>query len=572
MHDSPPTPGTQSTATEATSTADRRNRFARWLLLVLFAAAMVAAQLRAEPLQSANDRSRWATVRSLLESGSYVIDDVIQDRHWDTIDKVRFQDHFYSTKPPLLPTLIAGVTWCAERATGRTFASNPQQTTQIVLMLVNALPLILAGGLLARLAEQYSSDHRAPLFLLAVFAAGSFLPIYSLVLNNHTTAACGLVFALVPLIRILRNESPTAMTFAATGFWAAWTCTNELPAALFGVACFGLLLRSDARRTWLAFVPAALIPLIAFFVTNYLVTGGWKPLYMYYGKEPYLYVHEGIPSYWLDPQGVDRNLDPPLVYAFHCLVGHHGVLSLTPVFLLTIWGWIVGFRSTDAPLRVVHRLGCVLTIVVFGFYLTRTGNYNYGGVSVWLRWLLWLVPFWVLAILPVWNRHATKFWFRVTACSLLAISTASAWYHVPNPWQQPWLFSMMEQQGWINYEKQPPAFARPIWTWFQSLPVEQAWIEFAGVGLEGDAIHVRLETPGRNPDEETQQLILERTIGTDSPQRWESTIHRAAFAAGQPPEDFLIWPSDLPREAQSLAVTQLLGLPTPRSYNPGKIR
>src|SRR5690348_18145214 len=45
------------------------------------------------PFLSANDRSRWATIRSLGDGGTYVIDDIIFDakgnrvRGWHTIDR-----------------------------------------------------------------------------------------------------------------------------------------------------------------------------------------------------------------------------------------------------------------------------------------------------------------------------------------------------------------------------------------------------------------------------------------------------------------------------------------------------
>src|SRR5438128_237308 len=79
-----------------------------------------------------NDRSRWLTVAALLERRSYAIGSSVQapgaepethlygsrwalDRLFagniDTIDKVVVPatDQFISDKPPILPTLVAGV-------------------------------------------------------------------------------------------------------------------------------------------------------------------------------------------------------------------------------------------------------------------------------------------------------------------------------------------------------------------------------------------------------------------------------------------------------------------------------
>ena len=78
----------------------------------------------------ANDISRWCTVWSLLERGTYVIDECPWQA--DTQDKVfrapkgaisppAGQEpvrHYYSSKPALLPTLIAGILYPARLATG----------------------------------------------------------------------------------------------------------------------------------------------------------------------------------------------------------------------------------------------------------------------------------------------------------------------------------------------------------------------------------------------------------------------------------------------------------------------
>ena len=51
------------------------------------------------PMHSVNDRSRWATIYSLAQRGTYNIDET----PWPaTIDRVRLNGHFYSSKPPLL--------------------------------------------------------------------------------------------------------------------------------------------------------------------------------------------------------------------------------------------------------------------------------------------------------------------------------------------------------------------------------------------------------------------------------------------------------------------------------------
>ena len=72
-------------------------RFAMLLIIVAASAMSFTQIVQAPPLQSANDRSRWATVWSLVERRTYQIDEIDAAPGWSTIDKVRHDGHFYST-------------------------------------------------------------------------------------------------------------------------------------------------------------------------------------------------------------------------------------------------------------------------------------------------------------------------------------------------------------------------------------------------------------------------------------------------------------------------------------------
>src|SRR5437764_8934693 len=120
----------------------------RWsiykLLIAISTAMMLARVARVHspdpksptPFLSANDRSRWATIRALGDEGTYVIDQIVFDkqgrpaRGWQTIDMVRHRgadgrEHEYSSKPPLLTTPLAGEAWLIKTATVTTSADAP---------------------------------------------------------------------------------------------------------------------------------------------------------------------------------------------------------------------------------------------------------------------------------------------------------------------------------------------------------------------------------------------------------------------------------------------------------------
>ena len=111
----------------------RRSDARRFAALVLITAATFIAAghtLRQPAFMTANDISRWCTVWSLLERRTYVIDDCpwqidTQDKIYGVPKKRGGADqgeeavkHYYSSKPALLSTLIAGMLYPARKISG----------------------------------------------------------------------------------------------------------------------------------------------------------------------------------------------------------------------------------------------------------------------------------------------------------------------------------------------------------------------------------------------------------------------------------------------------------------------
>lgn len=552
-------------------TAPRDSAALAWLcrlIIVVSTALSIARLMQAAPLQSANDRSRWCTVRALVEQGTYRIDDARRVPGWDTIDLVRHEDHFYSTKPPLLATLVAGLYWVIRNTLGWTLGNNLEATTRLILALINVLPTTVALTLILRLVRRTASQGATAgspssafaVILTALTAAfGTLLLPFVTTFNNHTPAAVSVVLALYALHRIVSENRRDGKWFALAGFAAGFAFTCELPAAAFLAAVAGWLALVSFRQTLLSFVPAAVIPLTAFFATNYAVTGTPLPFYSAYGSDKYEFVHEGIPSYWMHPRGIDRNIDAFPVYLLHCVVGHHGLLSLSPIFVLTLVGWSRAVRTLSHEVnprglewltrdfRLVHLLGAALTVIVLAFYLTRTQNYNYGGVSVALRWMLWLVPFWLLAIPAAFNSWAPGRTSRSLIGSALAVSVFSAWYPYDGPWKHPWLFTVMEHAGWIDYSDPPPQLHRTMTSWINRLPESSDrdpdyWIELTGRDADSRPLAIRIGDGGPQQINGGDVRIVEVTESRSG----QTTLSRyavdpAAFAAGAQPLQFLQW-------------------------------
>jgi hypothetical protein len=395
------------------------------------------------PMLSANDRSRWCTVWSLVERGTYQIDEIIEVRGWNTIDKGKFQGHFYSSKPPFLSTLVAGIYWPLKRVFGLDLLTRTHETVQTILFLVNGIPWLVALWLLAQLAERYGKTDWSRLFFVAAAAFGTFLSTFLITLNNHNPAACSVVFALWPLLQIVHEHRRDGWAFAAVGFWGAFAVCCEIPAAPLGVLLFVALYRCAPRQTLTWFVPAAAIPLLFFFATNWLCTGGLMPFYSNFGAPHDTFYKYGPESYWNNPQGVDVGDVPVGWYLFHCTFGHHGIFSLSPIFLLSLATWMRLRRPH--PLRLVSAVAALLTIWNLVFWLRQTHNYNYGGVTSGLRWAFWLIPFWLLSMIPVLDEWSSRRWFRILCLVFLGVSVYSVVFPRNNPWQHPWLMNLLDR-------------------------------------------------------------------------------------------------------------------------------
>lgn len=558
--------------------AARPSSFRSAAVLIAVAAGLhAAALLNSTPLQSANDRSRWSTVWALVERGTLAIDAIDADPAWSTIDKVQHEGRLYSTKPALLTVLAAGVYKAVKAATGLSLYGDTAAVTRLVLVAVNLVPWVAALAALAAIARKYARTTFTRVFFLATAGFGTYLSTYSVTFNNHTVAAVSLIFALFFALRIVADGSRRVSDFALCGLTSAFVTTNELPAAAFGLAMFGLLIRRHPRRTLAAFAPAAAVVIAAFVATTWLQTGSWKPFYLSYGTEKYVYIRDGVPSYWAEPKGVDRNLDDPLTYFLHCTIGHHGLLSLSPVFLLTVATYLRLPRRTAEPYRPFLWMGLGLTALILAFYLTRTENYNYGGNTVALRWALWLIPFWLLALLPTLDAFATRRSFRVASSLLLAVSTFSAWEAIANPWRPSWLFTTMQSAGWIDYRDYPPPLPRKLVTWFPTLPPAggdpaNEWVELTALTDRGTET-LRLELlAGDGAREGTVEVGLTTAEATAAGREVvgdvTATIDRARFDAGAPPSEFVI--AGTPSKAAAIAVLQRL--PSAAHYRPGPVR
>ena len=527
---------------ELTNICARRHWSLFWLFIAVALGTVIPRVLTVgnysrdgSPFFSANDRSRWATIRALGDQGTYKIDDVIEDQetfNWDSIDKVRHVDdrgvmRSYSSKPTLLPTLVAGGYKLLKWVTGKTLKDDTTFAVRALLLAINVVPFGVFLWMFAHYINTIPIRDWSRYYMMLVAGLGTFLGVYTVSLNNHLPAAFSVMVALYCLFQIERGEG-TGRHFVWAGLMSAFAAANELPALSFlALASIGCFWKSPAKFLT-AFLPGSMLVVAGFFGTNFLAHGEWRPAYTHrsdgevldelngdFGSQldrgslpekllaaseleiqaPEVVVDSwpGTPedvrrwvvrdrlsnmqfairnrrgtdqysvhgwsnwydypgSYWLTTNGrkskVDQGQPSRLLYLFHILFGHHGIFSLTPIWILGFAGLPVLVFSNRLKIRWIGVAGILLTVVVVGFYVMRPEvDRNYGGVTSGLRWLFWLTPFWLTGMLPIVDWLGQTHRGRWVCYIALALSIASVSYSATNPWVHPWLYEIWEITG-----------------------------------------------------------------------------------------------------------------------------
>jgi hypothetical protein len=427
------------------------------------------------PFLSANDRSRWCTVRALVEHGTYAIDEIVSQPNWDTIDMVKHDDlgreapgadegHLYSSKPPLLATLMAGEYWLIHRATGATLETHPFAIGRVMIVTVNLVPLVIYFLVVGRLAERIGTTDWGRIFMMAAATFGTFLSTFAVAINNHLPAAVCAAITLDAALRIWYDGERRLRWFVVAGFFAAFTAANELPALSFFAAVAAGLLWKSPRETLVAFVPAAAIVGAAATGTNWLAHHSLAPPYAHRHKGDnwyeYQFRRDGKvrDSYWSTSEmaiaargAIDQGEPDRAVYALQVLVGHHGIFSLTPIWLLSAAGMVWLCVRREPNWRALGLLLISVTVVCMVFYLSRgQEDRNYGGMTSGFRWVFWFSPLWLVGMLPACDAAASRRWSRAAAIVLLVLSVLSVSYPTWNPWRHPWLLDFLLDNGWTR--------------------------------------------------------------------------------------------------------------------------
>ena len=347
---------------------------------------------------------------------------------YETVDKVRIGDVYYSSKPPVLSAIGAYLYGIFQTVTSVSFRENRDLVLFYLRVLLLICPFVIGLFLAGRFLRRHVHHQWAWFWGFAAFALGTFIFGYSGTINNHSLAALLVLVGLVFAVEVRSQELRGSLWFGA-GLATATAVTFDLGATPFAVALAIYLLVAHRQRNLAWFILGAAVPAVIHFHLTYRLTGSFKPFYAFES----IYHYPG--SYWLDPGEFDA-LDESLPYYwFHTTIGHHGLFAMTPLFVFALPGMVALIRSPKT--RAIGMLIAIVTCATVGTYLLR-GPFNYGGMAMGMRWFIVIAPLlWFSAVWYADRRWESKL-VRVLLVASVLLGIAHAVPALTSPWDYSW--------------------------------------------------------------------------------------------------------------------------------------
>ncbi len=383
-----------------------------------------------------NDMSRIAAIESLVERGTWAID----DSTWVNLtqDKIVINDTFYSDKMPLFSVLGAGVYAILHYVFGGSIAANCTQTARFCTYSWLTLVLVsIPASILIWLFFDFASRQNMPRWAAVVgtiaLGVGTMLFPYALVLNHHVPAAASLFASFYLLTRKEASPAVTSQvkwdaSLISAGFLAALAISFDVLSGIIAATLFGIaLVRYRARFVFFAL--GAVIPLALTALFDFQIAHTILPPYIV--TDAYNYPGSAFPA------SIAGNGTPDdyAAYAFRMFLGGKGLFAYNPLLLFAFVGAVGVALNRQHPLRV-EGFFTVLGFIALCLYLaTNTGNY--GGTSYGERWFIVSIPIlfsFIFFVAPL--KAAT--WKNIAwlvFLPLLALSIFSSLQGSQAPWQ-----------------------------------------------------------------------------------------------------------------------------------------
>ncbi len=428
-----------------TDLAQSRARDLTWWVALLF--VLLWSPFIHTRAYSTNDASRLASIESLVHRQTWRIDD---SPFAHTLDRIKVGDSFYSSKPPLLSFMGAGVYAVLHNGLGwrlQTQGCAPDLSPTncrallepaaadwayfVLTFLLVALPGILMLALAYRLAWRSGFSNWVSVGLVLVLGLGTAVFPYSTVFVNHVPAVAALFAAIYIL---LTHRQPNKKQLMLVGFLSALAVTFDLSA---GVYFIGIIIYSafSYRRDLMWVLLGSLFPAVMLIILDYRIVGNPLPPQFY--AQGYDYDGSVIAT----QVAGHRQADNLAQYIFRLFLGDYGLFAFYPIVFWYVFTFISALSSARTKITRLAFTVAGASFVYFFYFAFNT--YSFGGFAFGVRWLLIPVP--LLAFFSLTNPALYKPRWRLGLVGLLAVvSIISTYQGALNPWNPAYpLFRMV---------------------------------------------------------------------------------------------------------------------------------
>jgi len=374
----------------------KEDKYKRHIALVFFLFAIFLILFTEPYLNTFNTVSRYLAIESIVEDRDFVVD----DKYRATADIIYRDNHYYSSKPPILTIAASSVYYVAHNFFNQDFPEFNDNTQMEYYYSI--YPTVYVTGLIfvgftfwLMLLYFYKTLHlvavkkKYHLPLILGLGLGTLLFSYSITLNNHTIAGSLLFIAFYYLLLIKKdNYKPLKLNkyLSLVGLFAALAAVIDLPTGLTFYALFFVyfLFKIGFKKIIYYLWPAFIIFSLHLYF-NYQSFGGILPAQAY--KE-----------YWIGPDGewINWEASPDFpyrnswyFYLFNILIGTHGLFTYTPLLILSFYSiYKVIKEKTEYLWEALTVLFGFLIIMAFYVISSRA----YGGTAYGFRWFIAVTP------------------------------------------------------------------------------------------------------------------------------------------------------------------------------------
>jgi len=419
---------------------------------LLVTATTVVAAIGARPYAGGwNDGSRLATAESLVDAGSWTIDDSVfvqprarapsapppypaDDRllmEHGTLDRLSIDGRFVSDKTPFANLVVAGEYWLIQKSTGLVARERPDRFAYAVTLASAGLSYVIAVGAMTLLAWRATRSSGWTAAVGVGFAFATCAPAYSRHVNGHEMLLAALAALLVALdashadrdrVSSVRLASIGTLAGVAYGLDAAiGPLIVVLTLALvFSLARWRALVAVAAAAPWIA-----LEHLLNFRIGHTVLPLNSVPAYLAWPGSPFdpttmsgTYAHGSVWHF--------------VNYTIDLAIGRRGfLLHNLPLLMLPAAAWrVVRVRRADGERRLALF---ALALSVAGWIVYGLGSTNYSGVALSIRWFVpLLAPAFYLLALDLRDTLDDRLPFAILTVVGIPMAV-SAW--IAGPWE-----------------------------------------------------------------------------------------------------------------------------------------